>query len=262
MTTNHTVALQAYIRGGNVQDRLNALLGDRASDFTASLMSVVNSNPTLQSCAPESVVKAAITAAAMRLPINQNLGFAYIVPYKNKGKYEAQFQMGYKGFIQLAQRSGLYKTINVTDVRDGEYKGRDRLSGEIKVDWIDDDVARDKKAVVGYLAYIKLTSGFEKSLYMSKAEIDKHAKKYSQSYRSGKGLWAEDDMREFMSQKTVLKLLISRFGPASTDVDMQRALQADQSTVGDNFDYIDNTNDDKHEEASDGAKDDQTADQE
>lgn len=253
--SNQTVALQSYIRGGGVQERLTALLGERASDFTTSLMSVVNSNPTLQQCQPESVVKAAITAAAMRLPINQNLGFAYIVPYKNKGQYEAQFQMGYKGFIQLAQRSGLYQTINVTDVRDGELVGRDRLSGDNVFEWIDDELVRVKKPVIGYVAYFKLRSGFEKSLFMSQDEINRHAKKYSQSFRSGKGLWAEDDMREFMAQKTVLKLLISRFGPASTDVAMQQALQADQSAIGDGFNYVDNTDD---KEGGDESHDDQT----
>ena len=199
-------SVQTYIRNGGVQERLNSLLGERAGQFTASLMSVVNSNPLLQECQPESVVKAAITAAAMNLPINQNLGFAYIIPYNNSKKtiekyldakgvertrnvftkvYEAQFQMGYKGFIQLAQRSGHYKTINSTDVREGELVKEDRLSGELEFAWIDDDKEREKMPIIGYVAYFKLSTGFEKSPYMSVDKLKKHAKKYSKSYAKG-----------------------------------------------------------------------------
>lgn len=269
-----STAIQQYVRSNAVQQRLEALLNKRAGQFTTSLMSVVNSNPTLQQCTPETVLKAAITAAAMDLPIDPNLGFAYIIPYNNKVKEEktitkadgsevtktverweqqAQFQMGYKGFVQLAQRSGHYKTINVTDVREGEVKGMDRLSGEISFEWIEDAAERKKTKVIGYVAYFKLQTGFEKTLYMTVDEIKTHAKKYSKSYQKGWGLWAEKDGFEFMATKTVLKLLISKYGSMSTQ--MQEAILADQSAVEeDGFNYVDNKPKKPAESASDNDK--------
>lgn len=255
-----TVSVQAYLRSDAVQQRIEALLNKRAGQFTATLMSVLNQNVMLQDCKPETVLSAAITAASMDLPINPNLGFAYIIPYNNNQKIEetyldakgvertrnkwvttveAQFQMGYKGFIQLAQRSGHYKTINATDVREGEIKSFDRLSGEYEFAWVADQKERDKLPIVGYVAYFRLNTGFEKTLYMTVDELKKHAKKYSKSYAKGYGLWAETDGFDFMARKTVLKLLISKYGPMNTQ--LQEAILADQSEVGDDgFNYIDN----------------------
>jgi recombination protein RecT len=186
--------------------------GDNAGNFTTSLLSVVNTNPVLQDCPPESVIKAAITAASMKLPIDPNLGFAYIIPYNNKIKtketrkrsrtvatfevtvenlaeHVAQFQLGYKGFIQLAQRSGQFKRINSSDVREGEYLGTDRRSGEVEFDFIQDDKERNDKKIIGYLGYFRLNNGFEKELYMTVEELTAHAKKYSKNYaKYGTGL--------------------------------------------------------------------------
>lgn len=240
MTNNKpVVSLQAYIRSGSVQSRIESLLGNRSSEFTTSLMSLVNSNPVLQDCPPDSVIKAAITSAAMNLPINPNLGFAYIIPYKNNksGGYEAQFQMGYKGFIQLAQRSGQFKRINATDVREGELLGVNRLSGELNIEWIENEKERNAKPVVGYIGYFKLLNGFEKELYMTVEELQSHGKKYSQSFKRGYGLWADEF--DTMAKKTVLKLLISKYGALTTN--LQEAILADQSAVGeDGYNYIDN----------------------
>lgn len=235
-----SVSLQAYIRSGGVQARIQELLQKRAGEFTVSLMSVVNSNPVLQECPPDTVVKAALTAAGMNLPINPNLGFAYIIPYWNsKAKqYEAQFQMGYKGFIQLAQRSGQFKRINSSDVREGEYLGVDRRSGEVEVEFEKDDAKRAKLKVVGYLGYFRLLNGFEKESYMTVAELQKHGKRYSQSFKKGYGLWVDDF--DSMAKKTVLKLLISKYGALNTV--MQEAILADQAVVDedDDYDYVDN----------------------
>lgn len=263
MTTENnkpTVSLQAYIRSGAVQQVIGESIGgDNAGNFTTSLLSVVNTNPVLQDCPPESVIKAAITAASMKLPIDPNLGLAYIIPYNNKVKTKetvqkadgttfertierwqmtAQFQLGYKGFIQLAQRSGQFKRINATDIRDGEYKGIDRRSGEIDFDFIEDEKERNSKEVVGYLGYFRLLNGFEKELYMTVDELKAHAKKYSKNYaKYGTGLWS--DQFDVMAKKTVLKLLISKYGALSTT--LQTALRADQASIdGDGYNYVDN----------------------
>lgn len=222
-----------YIKDENVGKRINELLKDRAPQFTTTLMAALNSNKALNNCEPQSVVTAALTAASMDLPINQNLGFAYLIPYNNKGGNVCQFQMGYKGFIQLAQRSGYYKTINATEVREGEIAKIDRLSGEIEFEWIEDDKEREKAKVVGYVAYFKLLNGFEKSLYWSVEKCKAHATRFSKSFKYGGGLWKDDF--ESMAIKTVLKQLISKYGPLNTQ--LQEAIVKDQTINGE---YIDN----------------------
>ena len=279
MTNKPTVSLQAYIRSGAVQQVIGESIGgDNAGNFTTSLLSVVNTNPVLQDCPPESVIKAAITAASMKLPIDPNLGFAYIIPYNNKIKtketrtkpdgstYEvtvetwqnvAQFQLGYKGFIQLAQRSGQFKRINSSDVREGEYLGTDRRSGEIEFDFIQDDKERNAKPVIGYLGYFRLNNGFEKELYMTVEELQAHAKRYSKNYaKYGTGLWK--DQFDVMAKKTVLKLLISKYGALSTS--LQQAIRADQASIdGDGYNYVDNEKEsivDTDDDSSDKGKSD------
>lgn len=222
-----------YIKDENVGKRINELLKDRAPQFTTTLMAALNSNKALNNCEPQSVVTAALTAASMDLPINQNLGFAYLIPYKNKDGDVCQFQMGYKGFIQLAQRSGYYKTINATEVREGEIAKIDRLSGEIEFDWIEDEKEREKAKIIGYVAYLKLLNGFEKSLYWSVEKCKAHATRFSKSFKFGGGLWKDDF--ESMAIKTVLKQLISKYGPLNTQ--LQEAIVKDQTINGE---YIDN----------------------
>jgi len=167
----------------------------------------------------------------MDLPINQNLGFAYIIPYKGN----AQFQMGYKGFIQLAQRSGQFKTINVSDVRTGEITKIDRLSGEIQFEWKED---RLKLPVIGYVGYMELTNGFKKTLYMTIEELKAHGLRFSQTMKKGFGLWTSDF--DAMASKTVIKLLLAKYAPLT--VDMQTAQLADQAIIKgqDEFEYTDN----------------------
>lgn len=222
-----------YIKDENVGKRISELLKDRAPQFTTTLMAALNSNKALNNCEPQSVVTAALTAASMDLPINQNLGFAYLIPYKNKDGDVCQFQMGYKGFIQLAQRSGYYKTINATEVREGEIAKIDRLSGEIEFDWIEDEKEREKAKIIGYVAYLKLLNGFEKSLYWSVEKCKAHATRFSKSFKFGGGLWKDDF--ESMAIKTVLKQLISKYGPLNTQ--LQEAIVKDQTINGE---YIDN----------------------
>lgn len=233
---NNQLTIAQYVKQDAVSQRLNDLLGKRAPQFVTSLVSAANNDKNLAACEPQSVVTAALTAASLDLPVNSNLGFAYLIPYKNnkENKTSCQFQMGYKGFIQLAQRSGFYKTINASEVREGEIVKQDRLSGEIEFNWIDDDTEREKKKIIGYVAYFRLLNGFEKTFYWTKEKCEAHAKKYSKNYaKYGSGLWK--DAFDDMAKKTVLKLLISKFGPLNTQ--LQKALDEDQTVDGE---YEDN----------------------
>lgn len=211
------LTLASLLSGDKVKSRFNEILGAKAPGFISSVLSVANNNALLKKAKPQSVLNSAVIAATLDLPINQNLGFAYIVPYKD----EAQFQLGYKGLIQLAMRSGQYKTINVAEVREGELKSQNRFTGEYEFG----EPTSDK--VVGYMGYFKLVNGFEKYLYMSVDEATQHGKKYSQTFKRGGGLWATDF--DAMAKKTVLKMLLSKFGILS--IEMQRAQTFDQAVV-------------------------------
>lgn len=240
------------IRGDKMQAMFEERLGRRAGQFTTSLISVVNNNKNIAECEPMTVIRAALEAASMDLPINQNLGFAYIVPYNNNknidGEWikvkEAQFQMGYKGFIQLAQRSGQFKTIDTCMVYEGD-------TDESVTQRLTSIIAPNppSNTVIGYVAYFELLNGFSKSLHMTKEDVEKHAMRYSQAYKGSKissnrsshqTPWQTDF--DLMAQKTALKLLLSRFAPLSTE--MQRAIEVDQSVVGENgVSYADRSDD-------------------
>lgn len=241
MTNNNALAVRSFINNEATQARIVKMLDKKAQQFTTSLLSAVNANDKLAECEPATILNAAMTAASLDLPINQNLGVAYLVPYDNRkaGVKECQFQMGYKGFIQLAQRSGLYKTINADVVYEGELVGFNKLSGEV-------DLTGEKTSdeVIGYFAYFKLLNGFEKIFYMPREQAEAHASKYSQSYKSPKqwikekSLWSTDF--DMMAIKTVIKLLISKYGPMSTE--LQKAVVSDQAIItGDGeVHYVDN----------------------
>lgn len=247
--SNTQLTISQALNSTDAKTKFQELLGKRSTQFITSVLSVVNNNALLKNASWQSIYQAAITAATLDLPINQNLGFAYIVPYKEKGEGVAQFQMGYKGFIQLAQRTGLYKTINVSDVREGEIEEFDRLTGQIKFNWIQDDSRLNKK-VIGYVSYFELLNGFSKLMYMTIEELEKHGSTFSKSYNSTKtdwktkneeytGLWRTNF--EAMAQKTVLKLLLSKYAPMSTE--MQLAREADQAVLTEGkVEYPDNSN--------------------
>lgn len=230
-----------YMGKEAVKSNIQDTLGKKTSQFIASVASLVNSNPAIAECEQKTILSSCLVAAALDLPINQNLGFAYIIPYnnRNKGVKEAQFQMGYKGFIQLAMRSGQFKTINVTEVREGEMKGNNRLTGEMEFEWIEGD-ERFNAPVIGYVAYMRLVNGFEKQLYMTVEELRKHAGRYSQSYKrnsSNMNIWRDDF--DVMAKKTVIKQLITKYAPMK--VEMERAVLADQAVMTDDgYYYPDN----------------------
>lgn len=237
METNLTV--KNYFTQQSVRAKFEELLGKRATGFITSVLQAVASNDMLSKADPATVFHAAATAATLDLPINQNLGFAYIIPYNLKQsngsfKVVAQFQMGYKGFIQLAQRSGQFKTISATPIYEGQLIEQNPLTGFV----FDFTVKSDK--VIGYAAYFELLNGFQKILYMSNDDLKVHGKKFSKSFNKGFGLWKDDF--DSMATKTVLKLLLSKYAPLS--IDMKTAVIADQSLINDveteDVTYIDN----------------------
>lgn len=226
------------ITNAKTQEYLQQVLGAKRESFVNNLVALVANNKKLQECEPMGLMYSAVKATALGLPIDPNLGFAYFIPYKNNrlGITEAQFQIGYRGFVQLAIRSGQYKTINVTDIREGEIKKKNLLSGEIEFEETED---RLNKPIVGYVAYIELNNGFSKLLYMTNEELDQHAKKYSKTYNMSDSKWKSD--RDAMCKKTVLKLLISKFGIMS--IEMQNAVKYDQAVIRDEDgtpNYVDN----------------------
>lgn len=199
---------------------LEQTLGAKKGEFISNLLALSDADKSLQNCDPAELMKCALNATALNLPLNKNLGYAYVIAYNQKGKMTPQFQMGYKGFVQLAIRSGQYKTINTCEVREGEIK-RNKFTGHIEFFG-----ENPHGEVIGYLAYIELLNGFVQSLYMNCEEIQAHAKKYSQNYAKwGTGLWKDEF--DAMAKKTVLKLLLNRFGVLS--VEMEQAIKQDQA---------------------------------
>src|SRR5690606_18292633 len=210
--------INALVASANVKQRFEEMLGEKAAGFLSSVISIVNSNNQLKQCDPNKVLGCAAIAASMDLPINPNLGFAYIVPYKG----EAQFQMGYRGYVQLAMRTGQYKTINATEVYEGEIESFNRITGRVTFS----ETGKKSDKIVGYIAYFELVNGFEKYDYMTVEEVTAHAKRFSQSFNSSHSPWKTDF--NAMATKTVLKRLLSKYGILSSD--MQTAQLADQAT--------------------------------
>lgn len=235
-TFNQTIA------GVKTQEYLETLLGEKKQEFVNNMTSLVSNDKALQVCDPMSLMFASLKVTSLGLPLDNNLGFAHVIPYNNnkENRVDAQVQIGYKGIQQLAIRSGQFKIINVTDVREGELKGRNRLTGELQFDWIIDDNVRLKKDIIGYVGYFELLSGYSKTTYWSMAELEQHGVKYSQTYKRGYGVWK--DNFNAMAKKTVLKLMLNK-GDAPMSVEMQQAIKYDQSVILDeygNHRYVDN----------------------
>ncbi len=212
-------ALNQTLRSDAVVNNFKQILGQKAQGFITSVLAVANGNKQLQQADPKSIYSAAMVAATLDLPVNPNLGFSALVPYKDS----CQFQIMTKGILQLAIRSGQYRTINNATVYDGQLIKQDPFTGEYEFDFS----AKKSDNVIGYVAYFKTVTGFEKYLYMTVDEIEKHAKMYSQTYKKGFGVWK--DNFEAMALKTVLKLLLSKYGILS--IEMQRAITFDQATI-------------------------------
>ncbi|MDB1969441.1 MULTISPECIES: recombinase RecT [Clostridium] len=206
-----------------VKKRFEEVLMERAPQYMSSIVNLVNSDTNLKKCEPMSVIASCMVAATMDLPVDKNLGYAWVVPYGTK----AQFQMGYKGYIQLALRTGQYKAINVVEIREGELINWNPLSEEVEIDF----TQRKSDKVIGYAGYFKLLNGFEKTVYWSKEEVESHAKKFSKTYSFKNGVWQTDF--DSMAKKTVLRNLLSKWGILS--IEMQKAYSADNNTIKDSI---------------------------
>lgn len=224
-------AIKSYFTADSVKGRFQEIMGKKAQGFVASILQVVSQSEALQKVDPATIYQSAMMAATLDLPINQNLGFAYIIGYGNK----ATFQMGYKGYIQLAQRSGLFKTIAAAPIFEGQLIEQNPLTG-----FIFDFTKKSSEKIIGYAAYFELLNGFSKTLFMTGEELTAHGARFSQTFKQGRGLW-KDDFNS-MAIKTVIKLLLSKFAPLS--IEMQRAVLADQAVIHDaetlDVDYVDN----------------------
>lgn len=235
------------ITNPSTQKYLESVLGERKGSFVNNLTALVSNNVGLQECQPLTVMFAALKATALNLPLDNSLGMAYCIPYKDnkRGITVAQFQIGYKGFKQLALRSGQFAIIpNATDVKEGELKSRNRLTGECVFEFIEDDKKRAETKTIGYASYFRLLNGAESTFYMSKEEIETHATRYSKTYRFDKegskksSKWSTDF--DDMAKKTVIKLNLSKNAPLS--VEIQEAVNADQSIMfeANKYEYTDN----------------------
>ena len=238
--------LTAYLTQDAVKNQINSVIGGKNGDrFISSIVSAVNTNQELQSCTNQSILSAALLGNSLGLSPSPQLGQYYMVPFndKTKGKV-AQFQLGYKGYLQLAMRSGQYKKLNVLAIKNGELVRYDPLNEEIEVNLIEDDTVRENTETIGYYAMFEYTNGFKKTLYWSKKKMEEHALKYSQAYAADKRkgtahtFWVKDF--DSMAYKTMLRQLISKWGIMS--IDMMTAFDKDMAVInqdGSSY-YVDN----------------------
>lgn len=215
------------------QKRFDELLGKRSPQFISSIVSLMNADSALMDAfhdAPVTIIQSALQAASFDLPINPALGYAYIVPFRNskRNRMEASFIMGYKGMLQLALRTGVYKRINVVDVRAGELKSYDRLREDIELEFIEDEDEREKAPVIGYVGYFQMINGMEKTIYMTVKQLEAHEKKFRHGNYMSRG-WKENP--DAMMRKTIMRKLIGKWGLMSVtyqsaDPSVLRAAQA------------------------------------
>ena len=243
---NQRFGITAYLTQDAVKQQINNVIGGKDGQrFISAIVSAVNPNPALQECTNQSILSGALLGESLKLSPSPQLGHYYLVPFndKDKGKV-AQFQLGYKGYIQLAIRSGQYKKLNVMAIKEGELEYFDPLNEDIKVNlMIDNWDAREEAQTIGYYAFFELVNGFRKAIYWSKAQMVAHALKYSPGYKKDldKGwkytFWSKDF--DGMAYKTMLRQLISKWGVMS--IELQNAFEADQAVINEDGskDYVD-----------------------
>lgn len=252
LAKNKKVGLTAYLTGDAVKAQISKVVGGKNGDqFVSSVIAAVQQNPQLKECSNPSILSAALQGHALKLSPSPQLGQYYMVPFKDKrrGTTEAQFQLGYKGYVQLAIRSGYYKKLNVLAIKEGELIRYDPLSEDIEVQLIEDDVERENAPTTGYFAMFEYENGFRKTMYWSKQKMAAHAEKYSFAFARNGGLKSlealeagkipEKDMWKYssfwfkdfdaMALKTMLRQLISKWGIMS--IDMQKGYESDIGMV-------------------------------
>ena len=215
--------VKGLMKNPSIKKRFEGVLKEKAPQYMSSIVNLVNSDTNLQKCDGMSVIASCMVAATMDLPVDKNLGYAWVVPYGNR----AQFQMGYKGYIKLALRTGQYKAINVVEIREGELVSWNPLTEEIEVDFS----KRESDAVIGYAGYFKLINGFEKTVFWTKEEVNNHANKFSKTINSKNSVWKSNF--DAMAKKTVLRNLLSKWGILS--IEMQKAYTADEGLINKEF---------------------------
>lgn len=242
---NQKQTFSAFLATDAMKKKINEMVGgEKGQQFVTAIISAVSANPQLAECDNASIVSAALVGQALNLSPSPQLGQFYMVPFNDtkRGCKVAQFQIGYKGYIQLAIRSGQYKKLNVLAIKKGELRKYDPLNEEIEVELIENEEEREKEETIGYYAMFEYLNGFRKTLYWSKEKMEAHASKYSMGYRAKKGytFWEKDF--DGMAYKTMLRQLISKWGIMSIDLTMQKALESDMAVINDNgtYDYIDN----------------------
>jgi len=218
---SNQLAIKDFMSKSSVQAKFNEILGQKSKGFVTSVLQVVNNNKLLANADPQSIMNSAMMGACLDLPINNNLGYAYIVPYGR----EAQFQIGVKGFVQLAQRTGQYKAINAITVYENQFVSYNSLTEELECDFTIDGQGEIK----GFCAFFKLMNGFEKTVYWSVQKVKSHGAKFSKTFNHSNGVWTTNF--ESMGQKTVLKNALSKWGILS--IEMQNAIISDQSVIKD-----------------------------
>lgn len=242
------MGMAAYLNQDAVKAQINSILGSkRGTSFITSIVSAVQSTPTLQECTQPSILQAALLGESLNLSPSASLGQFWILPYNNrkKGVKEAQFQLGAAGYKQLAMRTGQYRDIDFLEIHEGEYKGRDKHTGKQIFEFIEDDEERESLPVIGYMAYFELINGFRKSVYWTKSKMEKHADTYSQAFsleayrKLQAGEIPANDMWKYssywysnfagMAEKTLIKHLLSKWGILSTE--LITAIDADMTTI-------------------------------
>ena len=231
--------IASFLAQEAVKANVESVVGVKDSQrFISSVVSAVQTNPSLAECTNQSILSAALLGHSLNLPQSPQIGMFYLVPFKNKTGTEATFQLTYRGMLQLAMRSGQYKAINVTDIRQDELVSYDPIEDAYQFSPEKDINKRMNLPIIGYYAHFEMINGFKKGIYWSKEQIDAHAKKYSATYRKGFGLWSTDF--DAMAKKTLLRQLISKWGIMS--VEMEKGYVGDQAVIREDgsVDYIDN----------------------
>lgn len=232
MSSNNLPQLKSALNAPSVRQKFEEMLGKRSSQFMTSITSVVSNNALLQKADVNSIIMGSAVAASMDLPLNANLGYAALVPFNSKDGCFAQLQVMVKGWTELFLRSGQCQSIICETVYEGQLVKKNKFTGE----YVFDEDAKTSDKIIGFMAYFRLTNGFEKYEYMTIEEIKAHAQKFSQTFRRGGGIWK--DHFEEMAKKTVLKRLITKWAPKS--IEMQRIAMFDQSVVNGDINDIDN----------------------